>query len=193
MNLRQWFIQRTADGRRRPPGRVAAGLSAPDRPRWRRRPSLAQFASGGGAGRFASRVGQKAGELRQAFPGDAAQCLVVGGGPAALASGCRLLAGNAQRALLVRVVDIPDPGNDGSLTAQLGGRVAARPDIARELRALRPRAGGISPPRKAIGPVCGIDPPAARRSIQTRSWRRAPTSSTPTAVHWSRSRPSAPR
>ncbi len=74
--------------------------------------------------------GQEGGELVHAAAGDPAQHRVVGGRPgvamaARFARFGGLLAGNAQRAAVVAVEHVPDPGDRGLPLRHLGGEITA--------------------------------------------------------------------
>jgi hypothetical protein len=67
-------------------------------------------------------------EAAQSGLRDPPQHQIVGGSPG-VASGLagRFLAGQAQRALLVAVIDVPDPRDGGAAAADLGGELASHP------------------------------------------------------------------
>src|ERR1700685_4144707 len=68
----------------------------------------------------------EAGKAAQSGLGDLPQHQIVGRSPgvaAGLAGG--FLAGQAQRALLVAIIDVPDPGDHGAAAVDLGGEIAS--------------------------------------------------------------------
>src|SRR5579863_292344 len=75
-----------------------------------------------------SRPVDEAAQPAQSGLRDFPQNQVVGGGPGVAPGLARgLLAGKAQRALLVLVIDVPDPGDDGAAAVHLGCEITAHP------------------------------------------------------------------
>ena len=76
--------------------------------------------------------GEEGGEAVHAGAGDATQHLIVGDRPGPVSGGAGgLLAGDAQGAALVGVVDVPHPGDGRALALRLGGDVAAHAVLRR--------------------------------------------------------------
>ena len=113
------------------------GFSAPVRARrsGRRSGRNIDAASRRGRGRrdTVGRRRQECGELVDPLVGDPVEHLVVGGAPATLAVAGRFLAAEACHALLVAVIDVPDPYDHGLLATDLRGRVALHTVLGRTI------------------------------------------------------------
>ena len=112
-----------------------------------------------------------AAEAAQAGLRDPPQHQIVGRGPG-VASGLagRFLAGKAQCALLVAVIDVPDPGDRGAAAADLGGEIAAHPVGGLRLRGTRSTGCEASIRCPARRPSGRTPAAAGRRSIRRRPW-----------------------